>query len=284
MAAMPMTGMARSGAARGLILTGGIVAGLVGLGWVGLSVKPAPFAAVPQPSTVSETVPLPAGLPAPVERYYRQLYGDRIPVFKTVVISGRATMRPFGPVALPARLRFTHVIGQSYRHYFEATIFGVPVMKVNEHYVDGKGRLDMPWGVEEGAQIDQASNLTMWAELTALPAVFLTDPRVRWEAVDDETALLVVPFGEAEQRFVVRFDPATGRPWLLESMRFKGSSDTSKTLWLNEGSGWTTLRGQTLAADGSVTWGDDGKPWLRMTIEDLAYNVDVDTSLAARGP
>ena len=36
------------------------------------------------------------------------------------------------------RLRFTHTAGQDYRHYIEATIFGYPLIKVNESYLDGK--------------------------------------------------------------------------------------------------------------------------------------------------
>jgi hypothetical protein len=36
----------------------------------------------------------------------------------------------------------------------------------------------------------------LWAEATAYPAVYLTDPRLQWEAVDNTTASLHVPFGD----------------------------------------------------------------------------------------
>jgi hypothetical protein len=72
-------------------------------------------------------------------------------------------------------------------------------MRVNEHYVGGTGRMELPWGVDEGQQIDQGANLSMWAEtLVSLPAALLTDPRVRWEPLDQATAVLVVPFGEVD--------------------------------------------------------------------------------------
>jgi hypothetical protein len=278
----PARARIRIDARKALLIPGGILAAILGLGWLGLQVRPAPFATVPRKLVPPETIRLPAGLPAPVERFYRQVYGDSVPVIKTAVISGRGTMRPVGGISFPARFRFTHQAGQSYRHYFETTFFGLPLMRVNEYYVGGTGRMELPWGVDQGEQIDQGANLSMWAEtLMSLPAVLLTDPRVRWEPVDGAIAVLVVPFGAAEERLVVRFDPATGRPWLFESMRYKSASG-AKTLWLNESRGWARLGDYTLPTVGSATWGDDGSPWLVFTIEDLAYNVD--TSLSAKGP
>src|SRR5687767_8815407 len=128
---------AKAKARKALLAAGGILLALIGLGWVGLQTQPAPFPAVPRPPAPPETIPLPAGLPPPVERFYRQVYGEQVPVIKTAVISGRGTMRPVGGITLPARFRFTHVAGRSYRHYFETTLFGVPVMRVNEYYVEG---------------------------------------------------------------------------------------------------------------------------------------------------
>jgi hypothetical protein len=275
---------AKAKARKALLVAGGMLGALVGLGWAGLQIQPAPFPAVSPPPALPETIPLPTGLPPPVERFYRAIYGEQVPLITSAVISGRGTMRPFAGISFPARFRFTHVAGRSYRHYFETTLFGVPVMRVNEYFVEGKGRMELPWGVEDGDKIDQGANLSLWAETIAtLPAVLLTDPRVRWESIDDVTALLVVPFGAAEERIVARFDSKTGQLWLLESMRYKGAAG-AKTLWLNESRGWARLGDYTLPTIGTATWGDDGTPWLMFTIEDVAYNLDVDTSLTARGP
>jgi len=261
-----------------------VLAALVLIGWAGLQIQPQPFTRYPGPSAAPETVALPDGLPAPVERFYRIVYGDRIPVITSVIISGRATMRPFGPLSLPARMRFTHLAGQGYRHYIEATFFGLPVFKVNEWFVDGRGRLELPMGIEEGDKIDQAANLGLWAEGLWFPAIFLTDERVRWEAVDEQTALLRVPAGAGQETFVVRFDPATGLVDWVESMRYRSQSSTGKTLWLNKALEWRTVEGRPAFATGALTWMDDGKPWAVMTAEDIQLNVDLGDYLRARGP
>jgi len=169
---------------------------LTGIGWLGLRIKPKPFTPYPGQTPELQTVPLPEGLPTPVARYYRQLYGDEIPVITSAVVSGRGQLAPFG-FSLPARFRFTHEAGQGYRHYIEATWFGIPIMKVNEWYLDGHGRLELPIGTVEGPKTNQGANLGLWAESVNLPAIWLTDERV--------------PFGAEEQQFVVRFDPANGR-------------------------------------------------------------------------
>ena len=270
---------------RAALWTLGSLAGLLALGWLGLQVKPAPFPAILNMAAAPTTIPLPAGLPAPVERFYRLTYGDRIPVITSAVITGRATIRPVpGGPTLPARFRFIHEAGRNYRHYIEATWFGLPILRVNESYLDGVSRIELPWQKSEGdPNTAQAANLGMWAETTSMPAVFLSDPRVRWEPVDDGSARLIVPFGEAHETFMVHFGPASGRPTLLESMRYKLATDQHKTLWSNQFVQWANFGGAELPSVGTAMWQGDGKPWATFTTESIDLNTDVSQSVRARG-
>ena len=251
--------------------------------WGGLQVEPAPLPAAALAEGATEVTALPADLPAPVERFLRTLYGGQIPVIDTIVVSGRGTMRIQG-ISFPSRYRFSHRTGDAYRHYIETTVFGAPLLKVDEWYVDGAGRLELPFGVSEGPQVDQGANLALWAELVWAPAVWATSPAARWESVDATTARLIVPFGETSEEFTVTFDPATGLLERMESLRYKGSDATEKTLWINDVREWGELDGRPVPTVTAVQWGDESSPWAVLRTEGVLYNADLTTYLRAEGP
>lgn len=268
---------------QGLLIAVCVLVGIIVLVWIGLKIKPNPFPTYRPRTPELEFVPLPERLPEPVARFFRDLYGERVPLIESAVISGSAKLRFMG-ITFQGRFRFTHDAGKDYRHYIETAFYGRALMKVNEHYLDGKSRLELPFGVVEGEpKVAQAANLGLWAESVWLPALLLTDPRVRWEECDDHTAVLVVPFGEEEDRLVVDFDPASGRLRFLEAMRYKQADSESKTRWVNEVGAWDEVSGFMLPVVGAVTWEDEGSPWAVFTVEDVVYNVDVEAYVRAKG-
>jgi len=261
----------------------GVLVALVGFGWLGLQVQPKPFPAYPERTPPLNAVELPADLPAPAARYYKAIIGERVPAIESAVITGRGRLRIKG-IAFPARFRFIHIAGQGYRHYIEATLFGYPVMKVNEWYLDGQACMELPVGtIENEPKIDMAANLSLWGEAIWLPSIFVTDPRVRWEAVDETTARLVVPFDDGEDAFTVTFTPETGLIRALEAMRYREAADEAKIPWRNEPLGWQTFHGIMIPSPVATTWLDEGTPWAVWTIEEVVYNVDVSEYIKARG-
>jgi hypothetical protein len=255
---------------------------LVALGWGGLRVKAPPFPAFAMQGGDLNYLPLPEGLPAPVERFYRLTFGERVPVVHSAVVTGRGTMT-FGGISAPARFRFSYELGKGYRHYFEVTFFGLPVMRANEWFHDGHGRLELPFGKFEGPKVDQGGNLALWAESIWAPSIYLTDPRVTWQGIDDASAIMRVPFKDGRESFIVRFDPDSGRIRTFESMRYRDEKDTAKILWLNEVHQWGSLAGLTLPTSTSVTWFDQGKPWAWFNPEEVVYNADLSRYLLEEG-
>ena len=260
---------------KSVLIVLGVLLGLTLIGWLGFQVAPRRYPAVDEPETGIKSRPVPGDLPAPVERFYQQVYGEEMPVVSSAVISGRGTMRIKG-LTMPVRWRFTHRAGKDYRHQIQTTWFGLPLLKVNEVYRGGTGRMELPFGIMQGVKVDQGANLGLWAETIWMPSVWLTDPAASWESLDEHTAVLVVPFGEEEQRFVVRFDPETGLIHLMESMRFKGEESDSKTLWLNQVRAWGEKDQAFIPVDVALIWFDEGTPWAQLQVEEIAYNLDVE--------
>lgn len=257
---------------------------LIAVGWLGFLVRPRPLAPVElAPGLLDERIPLPDNLPTPVRRYYRALYGEDVPVIESAIVTGRARLRMNG-LAFWARYRFTHRTGEGYRHYIEGTWFGIPILKVNEHYLDGRGRMELPFGViENEPKIDQAANLALWAEAIWYPTAWLTDARVRWEPIDDAHARLIVPFGEETDALIFAFDPETRLLDTQEAMRYREVHE-DKILWRNTALGWAPFGGTPMATPASVRWMDQKKPWAVFTVEDVIYNAKVDAYIRAFGP
>lgn len=262
-----------------------ILIALLFLCWLGFQVKPKSFSPYPENTPELKTVPLPAGLPAPVERFYKTVYGENIPVIDTVMIEGRATVSPFG-MKMPARFIFVHNAGRDYRHYIEATWFGIPIMRVNESYVDGNSHFEIPviGTLDNDPSTSQAANLAVWAEAAWFPSIWITDPRARWEPIDDHTALLFVPYKDREENFVMRFNPETGLLDSMEAMRYRDSGDQAKKiLWITRTEKGENIEGTKLSSVGSATWLDQGIPWAVFTLEEVKYNVDVSKYIQQKG-
>jgi hypothetical protein len=249
----------------------------------GLRVKPAPFEAYAGQVGAVTTTEVPAGLPAPVERFYHLYHGDAVPVYHSAVFSGRGSVRFMG-ITFPARLRFTHQSGEGYRHYIETTFYGIPIMKVNERYLERHTRLELPFGlVENDPKVDGAANQGLWGETMFYPAAFLTYPGVRWEALDETSARLYVPFGDEEQIFTVRFDPQTGMIQRLETRRYRDEK-VGELGWWGELITEQDEDGLSLKTFFTVTWEDEGIPWLKAELEEAVFNSDVREYIWQRGP
>jgi hypothetical protein len=106
-----------------LLIIAGCLATLAAIVWIGLQVKPRPFEPYRQQQPPIKMVEIPKGLPAPVDIFYRKVYGDQLPVIHSAVISGRARLR-FKGLTFPSRFRF--VIPPGATTAITSTRFGRP--------------------------------------------------------------------------------------------------------------------------------------------------------------
>ena len=116
-------------------------------------------------------------------------------------------------------------------------------MKANVYYVNRQLHTELPVGVEESKPAVEPGGepARLGQFITWLPAILLTDDRVKWEEIDGDAALVTVPFGEKRDSLIVRLDQTTGKVQYL--------------------------------------WFDDLQVWANWVVEDTAYNAQVDTSL-----
>lgn len=237
------------------------------LGSVALGVRPRALPPVPGPRPTLPTVPVPPGLPAPVERWARATFGDAVPVVRTAVVTGRGTVRVGRPgrLPLPVRFRFWQEVGRAYRHDIEVCVAGVRVGRVEEWFADGHGRARvLGQEVSDNPRWDQGANLGLWIEALAwFPSVLLTHPAARWEPFDSDAAVLVVPFRDGEERVLVRFDADSARIRYWEMSRFPNGEGV-KELYVNG------------------TWFEDGRPWADFRVDEVALDVPVDLDGAGR--
>jgi len=70
----------------------------------------------------------------------------------------------------------------------------------------------------------------------------------------------------------------------MESLRYKQATDEAKTRSLFEVSEWDTMAGAMIPSLASVTWEDEGTPWLTFEVDEIVYNVDIEEYIRARGP
>ncbi len=141
--------------------------------------------------------------------------------------------------------------------------------------IGGASFFESPIAGDAGdANDNQSAYLAVWAETIRFPARWVTNPRARWEPVDEHTALLYLPLKEGEGNFLVRFDPQTGLIDAMETMRHRDAGEgQAKVLWRLHHEIKTPLVQSNTGYIGSAMWLDQGAPWAYFTVEELFFDV-----------
>ncbi|GAB4304168.1 MAG: hypothetical protein Fur0034_20890 [Desulfuromonadia bacterium] len=224
------------------------------------------------------------GLPAPVERFFRTVLTDGMPMVSGVRISHGGSLnmgeaeerwRPF--------VSDQRVVAKGPGFDWNARVSllpGVPVW-VHDCFVDGEGILNGAiYGLfpvvemRGGGPIAEGELIRFVAEAPWYPTVLLPSQGVRWEPKDDRSARLSLVEKGVRVSLTIFFDQE-GR---IGSVRSEGRGRTVgkeivPTPWVGRFGEYRKVEGMVVPMDGEVAWvtPEGEKPYWRGRIREIRY-------------
>ncbi|MCU0505168.1 MAG: hypothetical protein MUE82_05230 [Chloroflexi bacterium] len=217
-----------------------------------------------------------SALPAPVERF-RALLADQ-PDIETVRIETTAWMRRPGMPPIPLEITMAHRLGQAFVHDIRIGRRPVAFRFGLDAFVDGHGVVRIGPAVSRGTNYDQGALIAMWGEALGFRSAWEGRDDVRWEPVDDDTAILAVAGPQGELPITVAFHPVTGLPRSCTADRHKG--DGPRVSWTGTTTGWRRIDGVLVPGRFTAQWADEDAPWIEITTRHVRTNVPVDGTIA----
>jgi hypothetical protein len=234
-----------------------------------------------------------AGLPPPVQRYFRAALKDGQAMVAAVAIEHRGTfnLAAEGAEQWKPFTSTQRVVTRRPGFVWDARVQGLPGLAVHVHdaYVAGEGILhpailgvftlaDLRGTSPEPDGVAVGEFMRWFAEAAWYPTALLPSQGVRWSAVDEHSARATASDGALSVTLLFRFDPTSG---LVTSVRAEARGRAvGKAVVMTPWEGrWTEhgeREGMQVPMAGDVAWlmstGPDGrKPYWRGTVAALRY-------------
>ena len=224
------------------------------------------------------------GLPAPAQKYFREVLRDGQPIVSAVYVehSGTFNMSDTGE----KWKRFTstqRVIAQRPGFDWVARIEMVPGLtgRVHDAYIAGEGILHVTLfglvslvNLRGTPEIAQGELMRFLAEAAWYPTALLPSQGVQWKAIDDFSAEATLKDGETAVALLFRFD----ENGLIKSVRAEARGRTVAgavipTPWEGQWTKYELRDGMSIPTEGEVAWllPDGPKPYWRGRITSLRY-------------
>ena len=224
------------------------------------------------------------GLPAPVQRYFRTVLKDGMPMVSAVSVehTGTFNMSETGEQWKP----FTstqRVVTQRPGFDWEGHIKMIPGLTVRVHdaYIVGQGILHATLfglvsivNLRGTPDVAQGELMRFFAEAAWYPTALLPSQGVRWEAVNNTSAKAKLEDGEITVVMLFRFN----EDGLIESGRAEARGRTVAgavipTPWEGRWSHYELRDGMLIPLEGEVAWmlPEGPKPYWRGRIINLSY-------------
>jgi len=227
-----------------------------------------------------------AGLPAPVQRYFRAVLKDGQPIITAVTIdmAGTFNMSPAGEQWKPFTSR-QRVTTRRPGFQWDATIAMLPGVKVRvvDSYIAGGGFLHATiQGLFTMAQlrgegeIARGEFMRWFAEVAWYPTSLLPSQGVRWEAIDAHSANATVMDGLLTLTLLFRFDEA-GRIGSFRAEARGGMVGDKMVMapWEGIWSNYQWRNGIQVPFTGEVAWmrSEGRRPYFVGTVTSLTFEV-----------
>lgn len=227
---------------------------------------------------VTSSTPAVRDLPAAVARF-RALAAEGAPqVVETIAIETTAWMRrPWMP-RIPLEIRMAHRLGYEFVHDIRIGRGALSFRFGLDAYVGSHGLMKVGPSAQTGIEFDQGALIALWGEALCFPAAWELREDLRWEAVDEGTARLLVTGPEGEIPITVGFDPRSGCPAYCSADRYKAKGP--KVGWTGRFGDWRRFDGGVLAPGRfEVQWADEPDPWIEIRTTSVSVNAPVDDAL-----
>jgi len=230
------------------------------------------------PIELASSPPSARDLPRPVARFRAEAMKDGQATVETVLIETTAWMRRPGMPRMPLEIRMAHRLGREFVHEIRIGRGRLSFRFGLDAYVDGQGLMKVGPSVQTGVEFDQGALIALWGEALTFPSAWEKREDVRWEAVDADTARLIVPGPEGDIPITVAFDPQTDFPVSCEAQRYK--SKGPKIGWTGHSSEWRRFAGVLAPGRYTVQWADESCPWIDIQTTSVTVNAAVDNTIA----
>jgi hypothetical protein len=225
-----------------------------------------------------------AGLPAPVQRYFRAVLQDGQPVIAAVRVQHTGTFN-MGESA-GRWVPFTsnqRVVTRRPGFDWEARMPMMPGLPVRVHdaYIAGEGILHASLlglvsvvNMRGTPEMAEGELMRFFAEAAWYPTALLPSQGVQWQAVDDRSAMATLHDGDLELTMLFRF----GENDLIEAVRAEARGRTVgeeiiPTPWEGRFSHYERRDGLLIPLEGEVAWmlPEGAQPYWRGRITDIQY-------------
>ncbi len=223
-------------------------------------------------------------LPAPVQRYLRQVLTDGQPVITAVTLTHRGE---FNLSETGERWRpFTshqRVITQRPGFVWNASVSFLPGVRVRVHdaYVTGEGLLRPTlfglfalFELRGPGDVAQGEFMRFFAETAWYPTALLPSQGVRWEPIDEHSARATMVDGSNSVTLDFRFGPDGLMTACRAAARARTVGKTTvMTPWEGRWSNYQVRDGMKVPLTGEVAWLLPGRdaPYWKGTVEALGY-------------